>query len=50
MDVNGSQRALPPALAPARASPLDDVDQTSAFDLTDPEPVTEYKFDQTMSW
>jgi len=55
----------PPALAPARTLPLDDVDQTPAFDLTDPEPApdesmdgrgtakqdtrAEYEFNQTVS-
>ncbi len=40
----------PPVLAPARAPPLDDVDQVSAFDLADPEPAPEYQFNQTVSW
>jgi hypothetical protein len=33
-----------PTIAPARAPPLDDLDQTPAFDLTDLEPAPEYDF------
>ena len=40
----------PPAIAPARPPPLDDLDQTPAFDLTDPEPAPEYEFNQSVSW
>ena len=29
---------------------LDGIDQTPAFDLTDPAPVPEYAFDQTVFW
>jgi len=35
--------AEPPALAPARAPPLDDLDQTPAFDLTDRELAPEHE-------
>ena len=38
-----------PAIAPSRAPLLDDLDQTPAFDLTDPEPAPEYEFNQTVS-
>lgn len=41
--------AGPPAIAHARAPPLDDLDHTPAFDLTDPEPAPEYDFNQTVS-
>lgn len=42
--------AEPPPLAPARDPPLEGIDQTPAFDMTDPAPVPEYEFDQTVSW
>ena len=42
--------AEPPAIPPARAPPLDDLDQTPAFDLTAPEPAPKYEFNQTVSW
>ena len=42
--------AEPPPVAPARGPPLDGLDQTPAFELTDPAPVPEYEFDQTASW
>ena len=40
---------LPPPLSPARGPPQGDflLDQTSAFDPTEPEPVPEYTFDQS---
>lgn len=38
--------AEPSALAPARAPPLDDVDQTPAFELTDPEPAPDESMDE----
>ena len=40
----------PPALASVRVPPLDDIDQTPAFDLIDPEPAPEYEFNQTVYW
>ena len=40
----------PPRDAPARDPPLEELDQTPAFDPADPEPVPEYEFDQTVSW
>ena len=41
---------LPPPLSPARGPPQGDflLDQTSGFDPTDPEPVPEYIFDQSL--
>ena len=39
-----------PSVAPARGPPLDDIDQSPSFDLTDPAPVPEDAFDQTVSW
>jgi len=42
--------AEPPRVAPARDPPLDDFDQTSAFDPADPVPEPEYEFDQSVSW
>ena len=40
--------AGPPPVAPARDPPLDGINQTPTFDLTDPAPVPEYEFDQTV--
>ena len=37
-----------PTVAPARGPPLGDIDQRPAFDLTDPAPVPEDEFDQTV--
>ena len=42
--------AGPPRVAPARDPPLDDLDQTSAFDPVDPVPEPEYEFHQRVSW
>jgi hypothetical protein len=42
--------AEPPPLAPARDPPLEGIDQTPAFDMTDPAPVPEYAFDHSVSW
>ena len=39
-----------PSAAPARDPPVDDIDQSPTFDLTDPAPVSEDEFDQTVSW
>ena len=39
-----------PSVAPARGPPLGDIDPSPAFDLTDPAPVPEDEFDQTLSW
>jgi hypothetical protein len=39
-----------PAVGPARGPPLLELNQTPAFDLTDPGPVPAYEFGQTMSW
>ena len=41
--------AEPPRVAPARDPPLDDLDQTPAFDPADPVPEPEYEFDQSLS-
>ena len=40
----------PPPLSPARAPPqrIFDFDQTGGFDPTDPEPVPEFEFDQSL--
>ena len=40
----------PPLLSPARAPPQADFgfDQSSAFDPTDPEPIPELEFDQSL--
>ena len=38
-----------PSVAPRRGPPLDDIDQSPAFDLTDPTPVPEDEFDQAAS-
>ena len=40
----------PPPLAPARSPPQSELllDQTSDFDLTDPEPVPDLDFDQSV--
>ena len=40
----------PPRVAPARDPPLDEFDQTPAFDPADPVPKPKYEFDQTVSW
>jgi len=42
--------AEPPPVAPERDPPLDAINQPPAFDPTDPAPVPEYEFDQTVSW
>jgi hypothetical protein len=42
--------AEPPPVAPAHDPPLDGSNQTPTFDLTDPAPVPEYEFNQTVSW
>ncbi|MGI9336516.1 MAG: hypothetical protein ACR2RL_25470 [Gammaproteobacteria bacterium] len=42
--------AEPPPLRPARGPRLENLDQTTTFDLSDPAPAPEYKFDQTLSW
>ena len=42
--------AEPLPVAPARGPPREDVNQSPTFYLTDPAPVTEYEFDQTVSW
>ena len=42
--------AEPPRVARARDPPLDDLDQTPAFDPADPVPEPEYEFDQSVSW
>ena len=34
-----------PSVAPARGRPLDDIDQSPSFGLTDPAPVRENEFD-----
>ena len=39
-----------PSVTPARGPPLDDIDQSPSFDLTDPAPVPEDEFVQTVSW
>jgi hypothetical protein len=41
---------LPPPLSPARGPPQGEflLDQTSAFDPTEPEPEPEYTFDQSL--
>ena len=39
-----------PSVAPVRGPPLGGIDQSPAFDLTDPAPVPEDEFDQTVSW
>jgi len=40
----------PPPLSPARAPPqgLFEFDQTGGFDPTDPEPIPEFEFDQSL--
>jgi hypothetical protein len=40
----------PPPLAPARAPPQTELltDQSTAFDLADPDPVPEFEFDQSL--
>ena len=40
----------PPRVAPARDPPLEELNQTPAFDPADPESVPEYEFDQSVSW
>ena len=39
-----------PLVAPTRGAPLGDIDQSPAFDLSDPAPVPEDEFEQTVSW
>lgn len=40
----------PPPLAAARGPPLDGLDQSPNFDLTDPAPAPQDHFDQSVSW
>ena len=42
--------AEPPRAAPAREPPLDDLDQSPAFDPADRVPEPEYEFDQSVFW
>jgi len=42
--------STPPPLACARSPPPQAGDQTPEFDLTTPQPVPDFEFDQTRSW